>query len=298
MQDVTKDRDKYIGGSDIPIIMGMSSFKTRWELLQEKAGITRSDFDGNEYTEYGNVMEPKIRDYINRKNGLHFVEDKVIKGDLRYHADGIDMDDEIVLEVKTTGTIHDDINDYRKYLVQLLTGMKLNKCMHGLLAVYERPEDFDEELDPGRLKTYEVYIDDYNDLLNEIWEAIDLFRTDLAKLRENPFLTEEDLQPFELVALSDEVVRLENSLAAYKQIETEAKEVKARLKEAMKKHGIKKWTTNGGVKITLVPDGEGSTKKVFNDKAFKEDQPETYEKYLVDKMVKGKSGYVRITLPK
>ena len=36
MQDVTKDRDKYIGGSDVPIIMGLSPFKTRWQLLREK----------------------------------------------------------------------------------------------------------------------------------------------------------------------------------------------------------------------------------------------------------------------
>ena len=41
MQDVTKDRDKYVGGSDVPIIMGLSPFKTRFELAQEKAGIER-----------------------------------------------------------------------------------------------------------------------------------------------------------------------------------------------------------------------------------------------------------------
>ena len=67
MQAVTVDRDKYIGGSDIPIIMGISSFKTRFDLLLEKAGIKENDFAGNKYTEYGNVMEPKIRNFINEK---------------------------------------------------------------------------------------------------------------------------------------------------------------------------------------------------------------------------------------
>ena len=298
MQDVTKDRDKYIGGSDIPIIMGLSPFKTRWELLQEKAGIAQSDFDGNEYTEYGNVMEPKIRDYINRKNGLHFVEDKVIKGDLRYHADGVDGEDELVLEVKTTSQIHDDLGGYKMYLVQLLTGMKLKRYYNGLLAVYERPEDFSEEFDPERLQTFEVYLDDYKDLLEDIREAVGRFRTDLARVAGNPFLTEEELQPFELVVLSDEVVRLESSLAAYKQIETEAEEVKTKLKEAMEKHGIKKWTTNGGVKITRVPDGNDPIKQAFDEKRFKAAQPEVYEDYLIEKPVKGRSGYVKITLPK
>ena len=37
MQDtVAKDRHKYIGGSDIPIIMGISPFKSRYDLLLEK----------------------------------------------------------------------------------------------------------------------------------------------------------------------------------------------------------------------------------------------------------------------
>lgn len=298
MQDVTKDRDKYIGGSDIPIIMGLSPFKTRWELLQEKAGIAQSDFAGNEYTEYGNAMEPKIRDYFNSIYNCECVEDKIIDGRLRYHYDGLDREKGVAIEIKTTSQIHDTLTGYKKYLVQLLTGMKMAGVEAGYLMVYERPEDFNEEFDPERLTVIMADIGTQGPLLGEINSAVGSFISDWDRLKENPFLTEEDLQPFELVALSDEVVRLENSLAVYKQIEAEAKEVKVKLKEAMEKHGIKKWTTNGGVKITLVPDGEGSTRKVFDDKAFKQDQPETYEKYLVDKMVKGKSGYVRVTLPK
>ena len=76
MQNVKVDRDKYIGGSDIPIMMNISPFKTRWELLQEKAGLVENTFDGNQYTEYGNVLEPKIRDYINESQKDKFVEGK------------------------------------------------------------------------------------------------------------------------------------------------------------------------------------------------------------------------------
>ena len=42
--DVAEGRDKYIGGSDIPVIMGLSPFKTRWQLLLEKAGLEESSF--------------------------------------------------------------------------------------------------------------------------------------------------------------------------------------------------------------------------------------------------------------
>lgn len=298
MQDVRKDRDKYIGGSDIPIIMGLSPFGTRWSLLQKKVGITKPDFDGNEYTRYGEVMEPKIRDYFNSSYNCECVEDKIIDGRLRYHYDGLDRENCVAIEIKTTSQIHDTLTGYKRYLVQLLTGMKLAGVKEGYLLVYERPEDFDEEFDTKKMQTFAINISDHDTLLEEINFAIGGFIEDWDRLKENPFLTEEDLQPFELVALSDEVVRLENSLAAYKQIETEAKDVKIKLKEAMEKHGIKKWTTNGGVKITLVPDGADSVKWVFDEKRFKIAQPEAYEKYLIDKPVKGRSGYVKITLPK
>ena len=88
MQAVTVDREKYIGGSDIPIIMGISPFKTRFDLLLEKAGLKENDFTGNEYTEYGNKLEPKIRDFINENREDKFEEGKYIENDIRCHTDG------------------------------------------------------------------------------------------------------------------------------------------------------------------------------------------------------------------
>ena len=145
MQPVTIDRDKYIGGSDIPIIMGISPFKTRFDLLLEKAGLKENNFTGNEYTEYGNILEPKIRNYINFTDEINgygggFEEYKTIKGDVRCHLDGFNEHE--VLEIKTTSQIHEDINDYKTYLVQLLFYMQTVNVEFGLLAVYERPTDF------------------------------------------------------------------------------------------------------------------------------------------------------------
>ena len=98
--DVTIDRDKYIGGSDIPIIMGLSPFRTRWELLQEKAGLIQNDFSGNKYTEYGDVMEPKIRDYVNELRGTYYEPEQLIEGDLRGNCDGFNGNS--ILEIKTS----------------------------------------------------------------------------------------------------------------------------------------------------------------------------------------------------
>lgn len=299
MQDVTKDRDKYIGGSDIPIIMGLSPFKTRFELAQEKAGIKEDDFKGNEYTEYGNYIEPIIRQYINEKYGYNFVEDKIINGNIRYHADGRDAGRSTTLEVKSTSQIHTDLTGYKKYTVQLAFGMDQFKDKHGLLAVYDRPDDFSEEFDPKRLQIFNIEREDVDEiLLLEIDPAVANFVKDVEKLKENPFMTEEDLQPHDITRWFDRVTALEGQMLAFKDLEKQYKDAKENLKKAMEDHCIKKWTTNNGTQITLVPDGKDTTAKVFDEKTFTAENPEMAEKYMIEKVKKGRTGYVRITPPK
>lgn len=299
-ESVKQDRYLYIGGSDIPCVMGISPFKKRFDLLLEKAQLEDNDFDGNEYTEYGNIMEEKIRDYLNSKEKKPFLEDKVIKGDLRYHSDG--FNGKTVLEIKTTSKLHDNVNDYKVYLVQLLFGMQMHSVKKGKLAVYARPNDFNEEFNPDLLKTYDIDIKDYKDLLEDINQAIDQFRIDLLKIKENPFLTEEDLQPKEIIELSNKVIELEDKISSYKKLEEQYKEFKAKLFKAMQDHQIRKWTTNNNVQITRV---DGSTDSIikeekFNEDKFKSENETLYKKYLeeVETIKKGRSGYLKITTPK
>lgn len=298
MQAVTIDREKYIGGSDVPIIMGISQFKTRFDLLLEKAGLQENEFNGNEYTEYGNVLEPKIRNYIN-KQGLSkkpYREDKKIIDDIRCHVDG--FNGETVLEIKTTSQIHKTIDEYKTYLVQLLFYMQHMNVERGLLAVYERPKNFSERFDSKRLQTFYIDINNYKDLLEKINSAVDQFRIDLAKLKENPILSEEDLVPVDLTELANQLAAVENQLIMYDELTKQQKELKAQLKSAMEKNNVKKWTTNNGIQITLVADGVDKEVEKFNEKKFKEENEETYKKYLEMYMQKGKSGYVKITVPK
>lgn len=298
MQAVTIDRDKYIGGSDIPIIMGISPFKSRFDLLLEKAGLKENDFEGNVYTEYGNVLEPKIRDHVNEKYGFNFVETKTIVDDCRYHADGDDEEKQCMLEIKTTSQIHEDVRDYKYYIVQLLKGMMMKGYKWGKLFVYERPKDFNEEFDEKRLLHFNISIEDYKDWCDEIDKAVDQFRIDLVKVKENPFITEAELLPVDLSELSDKLVAVEKQLKLYDEIVKQQKELKAQLKKAMEENNVKKWTTNNGTQITLVPDSEDKIVKKFNEDKFKEENEEIYNKYLEDKTQKGKAGYVKITLPK
>ncbi len=298
MDTVRDERWRYIGGSDIAAIMGISPFKTRFQLLQEKAQIIEPDFKGNEYTEYGNVMEPKIRDYVNETLGRNFAPDVLMNGDFRFNLDGLDRECCQVLEIKTTSQIHGKLEDYKVYLVQLLPYMRMAGAVEGYLAVYQRPDDFDETFNPLLLTVHEVLIDDYSDLLEEIDTQVEMFKKDLEKLRENPFITEEELQPKEVVEYANKVLALEQQLESMKQLEKELKSAKAELKRLMQENDVKKWITPNGTKITLIPDGEDTIVSAFNEKKFAEEKPDIYAEYLEEKLKAGRSGYVRVTLPK
>lgn len=305
MQETVKqDRDKYIGGSDIPIIMNLSPFKSRFDLLLEKAGYKEDTFEGNVYTEYGNKLEPKIREYVNKHcvdadfvEGKHIreaTEDEIIG--VRIHTDG--ENDNAILEIKTTSQIHKSIDDYKIYLVQLLFYMVNTGKARGLLAVYERPEDLSEDFDESRLQLFIIALSDYVDLCEEIGEACERFIEDLRKVKDNPFITEEELLPVEVADITAQIIAFESQLDYFKTVEKKSKELKTKLKEAMQAASVKSWTTPQGYKITLIPDGEDKVDKKFNEDKFKAEDPDTYKKYLEDKLVKGKTGYVKITIPK
>ncbi len=295
--DVKKDRDKYIGGSDLPAIMGISPFKTRYQLLLEKAGLVEDTFKGNAYTEYGNVMEPKIRDYVNKVYRANYEPSQTIKGDLRANVDGLDRIS--VLEIKTTSQVHETVDEYKVYLVQLLFYMAVNRRNCGTLAVYERPADFNEEFDSRRLQLFNILGADYTELTDDIKAEIDLFRADLKRLKENPLLSEQDFQPSEVVAISKKVIQLENRMAAFKQLESEYKEMKQALYQAMVDHDVKSWEMPNGTKITRVDEKIPiiKTVKEFDLESFKKDNPKQYEAYTreVAKETGGRAGYARIT---
>ena len=297
--DVSQDRDKYIGGSDIPAILGISKFTTRWQLLLQKAGLEERCFAGNKFTEYGHIIEPQIREHINLTYNTNFVPNRVIDGDIRYHSDG--FDGVRVLEVKSTSETYSTADAYKVYLVQLLFGMQKNDVRDGILAVYERPEDMNPVFDPKRLQVFEISMDDYVNLVFHINKEIEKFLSDLARLKENPLLSEQDFLPAgNLVTLADKVAKFENQLAQMKEIEVQLKDAKKQLYNEMLKRNVKSWTMPNGTKITRVDEVPAGTKKVreFDVDSFKASNPALYSKYLCEREKKtgGKAGYVLITV--
>ena len=300
MIDVTIDRDKYIGGSDIPAIMGISPFKKRFQLLLEKAGLREDDFGGNQYTDYGNLLEPKIREYMEDYEFTKFPPTQTIKGDLRANMDG--FNGQAVLEIKTTSHTYETLDKYKVYLVQLLFYMAVSGVENGHLAVYKRPADFNPDFDATNLQIWEVWAEDYKTLTEEIFAEIDRFRADLQRLKENPLLSEEDFQPTELVTLSREVVALEVKMAEFKDLEKQYKDMKQKLYEAMTAAAVESWAMPNGTKITRIEGKPASVKLVeeFDLAAFKDEHADLYKGYVkeIPKETAGRAGYIRITLPK
>lgn len=174
--------------------MGISPFKSYYQLLKEKVGIEEPIKVDNEYIDYGNIMEEKIRNYINEYRVSNFIEHKKINNDIRCHVDGWNEDNNSILEIKTTSRIHKRLRTYKYYIVQLLFYMINYNSEKGILAIYQRPKDFDEEFNKDLLTTYEIDIEEFQDWVEEINKAIDKFRVDKKRLEENVLLGEEDFE--------------------------------------------------------------------------------------------------------
>src|SRR5690625_561693 len=181
--NVTENRHLYVGGSDVPIILGLSKFKTQYELAQNKTGIVKNEFKGNEYTAFGHALEPQIREYINLTTDYNFVETSTInkKHRIRANTDGVDYEAKTLLEIKTHGA--NPTMDVYKAQMQIY--MFVNDLNQALLALYHRPSDFNLEFDSDRLKTVMIQKDD--DLINHILKEIGLFwrRVDWLSQNEN-----------------------------------------------------------------------------------------------------------------
>lgn len=140
--DIEKDRDKYIGGSDMPHILRNAkkkSYETTVEFAKRKLGFIPST-GPNEYTKYGHLMEPKVRDYINKTLNYNFIEDSKVDEIRKYRAncDGIDRKKKKLLEVKTFSKTL----DVKYYTPQCQFYMELFDIDECLLVGYDRPDDF------------------------------------------------------------------------------------------------------------------------------------------------------------
>jgi len=311
--NVTIDRHKYVGGSDLPTILGLNAkYGTSiYDFAREKAGIIPNSFKGNQFTKYGQIMEPIIRDYINSIHDSNYLEDTIVDSERGYrgNTDGIDRHAEVpMLEVKTFG---EDLDvDY--YTPQCQFYMETFNQPAIRLVGYKRPIDFytgvdydlenddsyfNYEFDENNIVEYVIYRDQSQ------WEKIEAriiaFKRAVEMLKENKEATEEQFNEVfygnELIIMTNKVAVLENSLNQYKDIEKEYKKVKEDLYKIFEEKGIVSFDT-GSMKITKVAPTSYDTVSIDTAK-LKENEPAIYEAYKTVKTT-NKKGYVLITTKK
>lgn len=286
--NVTKNRDIYVGGSDVATILGLNKYKTQFELAKEKVGIVKNEFKGNEYTEYGNILEPQIREYINAINETKFKPDTRIDNEkgIRSNTDGFDKENQLILEIKT----HGKNPTLKVYEAQMQLYMYQFDVPYGWLALYERPDNFDTEFDSDRLKINLVERDD--EYIQKILDAIETFWIRCEYLKDNPEMTEQEYLSIgqnELAMVAKQIEKLELQLANFKEIEKQHKEMKKKLYDLMDEYDIKKWETDNIVITRVLP----STRESIDSKKLKAEKPEIFESF---KKVSNVAGSVRIKL--
>lgn len=283
--NVTEKREQYVGGSDVPVILGLSKYKTQYELAKEKAGIIKPEQISNPYIQFGNRMEPVIREYINTMNSLKFTPATFLDSDdfIRSNVDGYDDENKIVLEIKTHGA-----NPTEKvYEAQMQLYFYQSGCNYGWLAMYRRPKDFDLEFDVANLQVKEIERDEA--AIEKILDAIETFWIRVEYLKEKPDMTEKEYYSIgnDVDKLVARVERFELQMMEFQEkttiLKEQQKEFREQLYQKMEENDIKKIDT-GDLVITRVLPTE---RKSVDSTLLKKEEPDIYKKYLKVSKVKG-----------
>lgn len=284
-KNVTEKRTQYVGGSDVPVILGLSKYKTQFELAKEKAGIVQPDKSSNPYIQFGNKMEPLIRDYINTMNSLNFHPDTFIDKDdlIRSNVDGIDLENKILLEIKTHGT-----NPTEKvYEAQMQLYFHQTGCNYGWLAMYHRPKDFDLEFDRENLVIKEIERD--QGYIEKILDSIETFWIRVEYLKEKPDMTEQEYYSIgnDIDKLVARVERFELQMLEFEEkaklIKAKQKDFREQLYQKMEENDIKKIDTGDVVITRVLP----TTRKSIDSTKLKKEKPDIYDQYLKESQING-----------
>lgn len=121
-------RKKGVGGSDAPIVLGLSPWKTEYELWEEKTGLVEPDQDSMKFiTDKGHRLEPKARALYEIETGIICPPELVERADNPTHRaslDGRNAELKKTVEIKFVGAgekwtmaLSGEIPDY--YLAQM-----------------------------------------------------------------------------------------------------------------------------------------------------------------------------------
>ena len=281
-----EERRKGIGGSDIAAVMGLSPWKTAYQVYQEKRKEV-ANWEGNEATDWGKRMEPAIRQWYSDTTGRSVrVPEKIITHS-RYpfmlaSIDGFTDDPLRGLEIKTARSVKgwgepgsNEIPDY--YILQVQHYMTVTafpvfdvavSIGGGSPVLYEVPEDreLQEMIIDACAAFWQRVVDGNPPDAVSFSDAVARFGKSAAKgaVIASPGVC---LDVADLRAVRDEKAALE----------AKEEEIKGRLIAVLGDAGDTLVDAGGE---TLLTYRLANGRKTFDAKAFEKDHPDIYQKYV------------------
>lgn len=283
-----RQQQKGFGGSDVATILGLNPYKTAFTLWLEKTGQIKPAKVENEYVEWGNILEPVIREKFAKETGFEVFENPYVLQHDEHDFMVANIDGEVidpdyngesgVLEIKTAsermkadwveGPPH-------HYMLQIQHYLGVLEYNYAYVAVL---------IGGNHFKYFKIERDDYvidkiisaekNFMLlieNNIPPEISGHSADSQWLLDafpNAIDEEAELRP-DLEALAIRYTEIQKDI---KLLQEEADYIKNRIKLEAKEFKILK---SDQIKISMPTINKVS----FDSKAFSEDHPELYKQY-------------------
>ncbi len=174
-----EERKLGIGGSDMPIILGLSNYKTPYQLYLEKTGLVESSQEETESQYWGNKLEPIIRDEFASRNKVEIelpdTQVHPLFNFMRANVDGYIPSMNAVLEVKCASSFmasewgEDGSNVIpMQYLVQVAHYCSVMNANKASIAVLIGGNDYREFIYERDLELESTVIEK----AKEFWECV------------------------------------------------------------------------------------------------------------------------------
>jgi putative phage-type endonuclease len=283
-----RQSEKRLGGSDCAIILGMNKYKSAFSLWLEKTGQIQPKPVNNEFVEWGNLLEPVIREKFKKETGFKvFQNNFVLQHDehpfMIANIDGELIDPTFggergVLEIKTASAhlLKEWENGCpNHYMLQIQHYLAVTGYNYAYVAVL---------IGGNHFKYYLILRDDY--IIDKIISAEMAFMNMVThnippEIGNSPADTEWLAAQFpeakdESMDMWDDLevwaLECERALAEVKRWQEVADSLKNKIKLVAKDF---KTLTGEFLKVHMPT----ISKKSFDSKAFAADYPELYEKY-------------------
>lgn len=286
MSDVTLNRNKFIGGSDVAAILGINRYKTVYEVWEEKKhGIVT--FEGNNITDWGKKLEPVILREFELKHNVKIFDNnaKYISKEykeLGCHPDGIAfIKENCLIEAKTVSTQafkHWGNELPLEYYCQVQHNLfvcNLNKAYFIYFVLDDRNYS---EIEITRDNDF---IQKQNDYLCDWWNRYIIGDEVPIKVVQD---YEKESPDQQIIEANDDILKVFDSLVIAKEKFNKAKEEKEALEDKLKEFIGSNTDLHSG--LQTLATWRTQVRVQMDTKKFKEEMPETYLKYCKDNKVR------------